>query len=140
MTFFHDIPIIFWFVFSNISVYYTFIFIICSFFLVIILIIWAFLYYLFQGILIIFWFIFSNISVYYILIHHKFFPYSLFIYTNLIYFIQTFYGYIIQVIIHKIFHHKWRCVIMESIYYLTCLHHIWVCDIGECFFPLYNTG
>ena len=74
---FHGIPIIFWFIFSNISVYYTLIFILCSFFLVIIWTIWALFYYLFKGIPIIFWFIFSNLSIYYIFILHIFYPTSL---------------------------------------------------------------
>ena len=42
--------------------------------------------------------------------------------------------YFIQVLIRKIFHRNWICVIRTCISYLTYLHHIWGCDIGKyCF-------
>ena len=94
----------------------------------------------FQGVLITFWFIFSNISVYYILILYKFVLSSLFIDINLIYTIQIFSGYIIQVLIHTTIHKNWICVIRKFHYYPTYLHNRWVYDPGECFFPLHNTG
>ena len=45
----------------------------------------------------------------------------------------------LMLIIYKILHHNWGCVIWEFIYNITYLHNRWVCDIGDCCFLLYQT-